>query len=351
MRSNTNPATQPRHLFRLFVLSALTLVFTFTATSQTPQLSLADLLIALRSQKVSLPERNRILAEAVKERGITFAYTPEIARELATTGASPELLEAIRERSPRPTPQPTPAATPVPTPTPPDFGFYQKRADESANKGNFTAALTDYDKAAEMRPDIPTLFIARGNTHFNLKSYDKAVADYDRALELSPKSAHAYLNRGISFETMGDKEKALKDYKKALELEPENAIARSHATRVEEEFANAERERLAAEEAKRLAETPPEFLNVGVLSADSAIRMVKPVYSPIAQRSGIGGRVEVEIEINDEGEVTSAKATTGHQMLRSSAEYAALRTKFKPFLFNNIPIKAKGTVVYNFSIK
>ena len=349
MRSISKSAIQQNGILRLIVLSAIMLAFTITGLMQTPQLSLADLLIGLRSQKVSLQERNRILAEAVMDRGITFTLTPEISRELATTGASPELLEAIRSKNPKPAPTPTP--TPIPTPTPPDFGFYQKRADESAGKGNFTAALTDYDKAAEMRADVPTLFIARGNTHFNLKSYDKAVADYDRALELSPKSANAFLNRGISFETMGDKEKALKDYKKALELEPENAIAKSHATRVEEEFAKAEQARLAADEAKRLAETPPEFLNVGVLTSDNALRMVKPVYSPIAQRSGIGGRGEVEVEIDEEGEVTSAKATSGHQTLRSSAEYAASRSKFKPAMFNDKPIKSKGILVYNFSLK
>ena len=47
--------------------------------AQSSELSLADLLIGLRSQKVSIEERNRILAEAVRERGITFKYTPEIA--------------------------------------------------------------------------------------------------------------------------------------------------------------------------------------------------------------------------------------------------------------------------------
>jgi outer membrane biosynthesis protein TonB len=55
--------------------------------------------------------------------------------------------------------------------------------------------------------------------------------------------------------------------------------------------------------------------------------------------------------LSDEGDVTSAKATSGHQMLRTSAEDAARRSKFKPATFNNKPLKGKGVIVYNFSLK
>lgn len=353
MRSTIRPAMKSLNIPRTMLAAIVMLASAFIAASQTPQLSLADLLIGLRSQKVSLPERNRILAEAVMERGITFAFTPEIASELSATGASQQLLDAIKVMSPKPASVSTPEPTPVPitTPTPPDFSFYQKRADENASKGNFTAALSDYDKAAEMRTDVPAIYIARGQTHNNLKSFDKAVADYDRALELSPKSSNAYVNRAISLENLGEMQKSLADFRKALEIDADNSIAKAGVTRIEGRIAKAENERLAAEEAKRLAEAPLEFLNVGILTSDNATRMTRPVYSPIAQRSGIEGRVEVEVEINEEGEVTSANATTGHQTLRSSAEQAAKRSRFKPFLFNNTPIKAKGMIVYNFTLK
>ncbi|MDM7923747.1 MAG: hypothetical protein QUS14_15725, partial [Pyrinomonadaceae bacterium] len=127
------------------VAGLFVMMLTAVSFAQAPQLSLADLLIGLRSQKASLQDRNRILTEAVKERGITFAYTPEIAKELATTGASPELLAAIAAKSAPAKPAPTP--TPIPTPTPPDFSFYQKRADTNFVKGEYELALADYDKA------------------------------------------------------------------------------------------------------------------------------------------------------------------------------------------------------------
>ena len=61
-------------------------------------------------------------------------------------------------------------------------------------------------------------------------------------------------------------------------------------------------------------------------------------------------RAGVEVELDAEGSVTKATATSGHAMLRQSAEDAAKRSKFKPALFNGKPIKAKGVITYNFSL-
>src|ERR1700755_1932496 len=85
----------------LIVLAVLTLlaVATFPVPAQAPsQLSLADILIALRSKKADIGEKNKILADAVKQRGITFSLTPEIEKELDGTGAANDLIAAIREK-------------------------------------------------------------------------------------------------------------------------------------------------------------------------------------------------------------------------------------------------------------
>jgi len=111
---------------------------------------------------------------------------------------------------------------------------------------------------------------------------------------------------------------------------------------------------LAAAEAAKKAPPPapaPEFVILGNLSAANAVRMVTPVYSVIAKRSSVEGKVIVDVELDENGEVMTAKAASGPQMLRNSAEDAAKRSKFKPALYNNKPIKAKGQIVYNFSLK
>ena len=339
----------------LAVFFAVMLMFATFANAQAPQpqLSLADLLIGLRSKKVSLPEKNAILTEAVRQRGVTFAMTDEIEKELETTGAAQELIDAIRQKiaSAKPTPTPavvkpvaTPVPTPVPTPTPPDFSFYQTRADQSAGRGEFGAAVNDYNKALELKADNPVAYMSRGKAHYNLKSYELSVKDFDKAVELNPKDSVAYFNRGVSHEKLGDRKKAVADYQKAVDLDAENAVAKTELKRLKDVEA-AE----AAAEAAKLA--PPEFVNMGNLTSANAVKMITPIYSTVAQRSQVEGRVVVEVELDALGDVTSAKATSGHHMLRSSAEDAAKRSKFKPAMFNNKPIKGKGTIIYNFALK
>ncbi|HKP69851.1 MAG TPA: tetratricopeptide repeat protein [Pyrinomonadaceae bacterium] len=333
------------------VLFAVMLMFATFANAQSPQLSLADLLIGLRSKKVSLPDRNAILTEAVRQRGVTFAMTPEIEKELETTGATPDLIAAIRVKIAAAKAQATPAVvqpvatpTPAPTPPPPDFSFYQTRADQSAGRGEFTAAITDYNKSLEMKGDNQVAYLGRGKAHAGMKSYDLSVKDFDKAVELNPKDSLAYFNRGVSYEKLGDRRKAMADYQRSVDLDAENALAKTELKRL--------KDLEAAEAAAELARnTPPEFVDMGMLTAATAIRMITPLYSPVAQRSLVEGRVTVEVELDATGEVVAAKATSGHQLLRVSAEDAAKRSKFKPATFNNRPIKGKGSIIYNFSLK
>lgn len=331
-----------------FLASSL-LIFAAAVQAQAPQLSLADLLIGLRSKKVSLPERNTILTEAVRQRGVTFSMTPEIEKELATTGASPTLIEAIRQKGQivKTVATSLPKPTPVPTPAPPDFSFYQTRADLNAGKGEYSLALADYNKTLEMKADNRVAYLNRGKTHFNLKSYDLSVKDFDKALELDPKDAAAYLDRGVSYEKLGDAGKALDDYQKAIDLDPANEAAKGNLKRLLDAQAAA----AAAEAAKNAPPPPPEFVYVGTLTSANAVRMVMPAYTIVAQRANVEGKVSVDVELNEKGEVVSAKATSGHQMLRGSAEDAAKRTIFKPALYNGQPIKSKGSIVYNFSLR
>jgi TonB family protein len=329
---------------------SLILILGSITHAQSPQLSLADLLIGLRSKKVSLPDRNAILTEAVRQRGVTFAMTPEIEKELETTGASPVLINAIRQKIAASKPAVAvaqPVATPVPTPTPPDFSFYQTRADQNVGKGEFGLAVADYNKSLELKADNAIAYVGRGRAHYNLKSYDLSVKDFDKALELNPKDSVAFVNRGAVYEKLGDPRKAMADYQKAIDLDAQNETAKANLKRLQDAAAAA----AAAEAAKNVPPPPPEFLNMGTVSATNATRMVTPTYTIIAQRSNVEGKVVVDIELNESGDVVSAKAASGPQMLRSAAEDAAKRSKFKPAMYNNRPIKAKAQIIYNFSLK
>ncbi len=337
-----------------FFLTALMLSFSFSLSAQQPQLTLADLLIGLRSKKVSLADRNTILTEAIKQRGVTFTLSAEIEKELVSTGAAKNLLDAIRAKSSvAAVPAPTPATVATPIPKPPDFSFYQTRADANLGKGEYSLALTDYDKAVELKPDDSVVFLNRGKTHYNLKAFDKAGADYDKSIELDPKGSRPYYSRGVLNERMGNTEKAIADYQKAVDLDAGNDLARVGLKKLSDDQQAKAAAQVPAPAAIPVIETAkaPESMNLGNLSAANATKMVTPVYSAMAQKTNVEGRVTVEIELDDKGNVVSAKAVSGHQLLRGSAEDAARRSKFKPAMFGSQAIKAIGSITYNFTLK
>jgi TonB family protein len=90
------------------------------------------------------------------------------------------------------------------------------------------------------------------------------------------------------------------------------------------------------------------MVTVGSLTEADAVKLVKPVYSQIAARARIGGKVVVEVVLDEHGSVKSAKAISGSAMLKNECEAAALRSQFKPRMWNGEPIAATGQVTYNF---
>ncbi|MGI9055147.1 MAG: TonB family protein [Pyrinomonadaceae bacterium] len=344
------------------VIAVLIISVSFAQAQQQPrQLSLADILIGLKSSKATLPERNRILSEAVVERGITFALTAEIENELFKTGAGKNLVDAIRQKNPI---IKTSAVADVPPVQPkpvvkeslPDFSFYQKRADDNIGKGEYDLAIVDYNKAVELNPKSVPAYFNRGRAFYFKRDFASAVESYSKVLELTPKDSVVYYTRGVSYEKLGDTKKASEDYQKAVELDENNAPAKENLKKIRE----AEQAKIQPPqpEPKKPEPTPanpvtptentPTIFRYGRIDSSQAIKMVTPVYPAFARNISAEGQVVVEVEIDEQGNVTSAKAASGHSLLRNSAEDAARRSKFKPAMINNKAVKATGQIVYIF---
>lgn len=88
-------------------------------------------------------------------------------------------------------------------------------------------------------------------------------------------------------------------------------------------------------------------ISLGVVNG-KATSLPVPVYSAPAKAVGAEGVVNVQVMIDESGKVTSAKAVSGHVLLRQSAEKAAWGARFKPTLLSNEPVKATGLIAYNF---
>ncbi|HYJ91910.1 MAG TPA: TonB family protein [Pyrinomonadaceae bacterium] len=92
----------------------------------------------------------------------------------------------------------------------------------------------------------------------------------------------------------------------------------------------------------------PRPRSIGVANG-YAISLPKPPYPPIALATNAQGKVDVQITIDEQGNVVSAKAVDGPVLLRQAAEQAAWKAKFKPTKLSDVPIKVTGVIVYNFT--
>lgn len=79
-----------------------------------------------------------------------------------------------------------------------------------------------------------------------------------------------------------------------------------------------------------------------------AQNLVVPRYPVEARAERASGQVAVSVTIDENGKVISAKAISGHQLLRIASEEAALASKFKPTTLEGVPVMVTGTIIYNF---
>lgn len=74
----------------------------------------------------------------------------------------------------------------------------------------------------------------------------------------------------------------------------------------------------------------------------------QPFYPDEAKSSGISGKVQIAVEIDEKGNVTSIENFTGEEVFKKTTFEAALQAKFSPTLCNGIPSKKIGIITFNF---
>lgn len=103
------------------------------------------------------------------------------------------------------------------------------------------------------------------------------------------------------------------------------------------------------DEKTTIARTSPVIMvsQGGVLNAN-ALYLPKPKYPEQAKAEALRGAVSVQVVIDEKGNVISAIAVSGYELLRKHAVKAARKAKFKKMLIDCKPQKYTGTIVYNF---
>ncbi len=96
------------------------------------------------------------------------------------------------------------------------------------------------------------------------------------------------------------------------------------------------------------APTPPRApISGGVLNG-KAISLPKPSYPAIARQAHASGTVVVQVVIDENGNVISARAVSGHPLLQAVSVGAARQARFSPTKLSGQPVKVTGVITYNF---
>jgi len=92
---------------------------------------------------------------------------------------------------------------------------------------------------------------------------------------------------------------------------------------------------------------PHAPISGGVLNG-KAVRLVQPPYPAIARQAHASGTVVVQVLIDENGNVVTAHASSGHPLLQAAAVAAARASKFSPTKLSGQPVKVTGIIQYNF---
>jgi periplasmic protein TonB len=93
--------------------------------------------------------------------------------------------------------------------------------------------------------------------------------------------------------------------------------------------------------------TPHAPISGGVLNG-KAVHLTQPPYPAIARSAHASGQVMVQVLIDENGNVLSAHASSGHPLLQAAAVAAAKSSKFTPTKLSGQPVKVNGVIIYNF---
>jgi TonB family protein len=105
----------------------------------------------------------------------------------------------------------------------------------------------------------------------------------------------------------------------------------------------------AAPKAETNGASGPQRVSGGVLQAN-AIKKVQPPYPAVAKAAGAEGAVQVIVSVNENGEVTTAQATSGHPLLREAAVEAGKQWKFQQTELNGKAVPVQGALTFNFTL-
>lgn len=97
---------------------------------------------------------------------------------------------------------------------------YYNRGLAYQNRGTRELAMSDFNRALELKPDLYQAYNNRGIIYFDRNERDRSLSDFDTALRINPRYAESYNNRGALYASDGNFDRALADFNQAITIDP-----------------------------------------------------------------------------------------------------------------------------------
>jgi tetratricopeptide (TPR) repeat protein len=101
------------------------------------------------------------------------------------------------------------------------------KACEAVTAGKYDEAISCADKAIQIDPGYADAYYSRGSAYIRKLLFEKAIEDNDMAIKLNPGEPNYYFNRGLANLRLGLYDKCIKDQSTYIEMSPNGELADS----------------------------------------------------------------------------------------------------------------------------
>ena len=150
-----------------------------------------------------------------------------------------------------------------------DAKYYNGKADEFSNNGEYDLAITNYTSAIRIDPANAYAYNGRGFVYGSKNQMDLAIQDFTRAINADPEFFMAYDNRGYAYSQMNKLDLAMQDFNTAISLNPD--FDRAYSNRGEVYFKMKQFDFAIKDHTKAIsleAEYPPYYYARGLAYAN-----------------------------------------------------------------------------------
>src|SRR5262249_24348871 len=85
--------------------------------------------------------------------------------------------------------------------------------------------MSPVQKVVPSNPEMPGDFVERGIVFLQKGNLSAAISDFTEAINLEPQYADAYIQRGIAYQRRSDAINAMLDFKRAMQIAPQHPDA------------------------------------------------------------------------------------------------------------------------------